>query len=43
MNTKVKFFWDEYQCGLEKKVNEFLQGKNILNISYSTNSCGHSI
>ena len=40
--TKVKFFNDEYQSKLEDKVNEFIKGKNIINISYSTSKCGYS-
>lgn len=43
MSTKVKFFFAEGQGKLENKVNEFIQGKNIINISYSTNTCGYSI
>ena len=43
MSTKVKFFFEESQRELENKVNEFIQGKNIINISYSTNTVGYNV
>ena len=41
--NKVKFFYDEHQYGLEKKVNEFIRGRNVINISYSTHMIGYSL
>lgn len=41
--TKVKFFSNESQYFLEKEVNDFMKGKLIVSVSYSTNTVGYSI
>lgn len=40
---QVKFFRNEYQDELEKAVNSFINNKNVVSISYSTNSVGYSV
>lgn len=40
---QVKFFRSEYQHELEKEVNGFIKNKNVVSISYSTNSVGYSV
>jgi hypothetical protein len=41
--TKVKFFRAEGQYDLTTEVNNFICNKNVINISYSTNTVGYSI
>lgn len=40
---QVKFFWKEHQHELEKAVNEFIKNKNVISVSYSTNTRGYSV
>ena len=40
---QVKFFTNEYQYRLEREVNDFIKNKNIISISYSTNTVGCSV
>ena len=39
---KTKFFRRDSSYELEKEVNVFIQGKKVVNISYSVASCGYS-
>lgn len=41
--TKVKFFEENLQRHLERKVNEFIQDKTVVSISYSTNTLGYNV
>ena len=41
--TKVKFFREEGQYDLAREVNEFIRNKNVINISYTTNTVGYSV
>lgn len=41
--SKVEFFRADGQLALEGKVNEFIKNKEVLSISYSTNSVGYSV
>lgn len=41
--NKVKFFRNESQYKLEGEVNDFIKGKNVVSVSYSTNTVGYSI
>lgn len=41
--NKVKFFYKDSQILLENEVNNFIRNKNIVSISYSTNTVGYSI
>lgn len=41
--AKVRFFRNESQYDLEKAVNDFIRDKNVVNVSYSTNTVGYSI
>ena len=38
---KAKFFREDNTFDLEKTVNNFIKGKNIINISYSVAKCGY--
>ena len=39
--AKVKFFKTNSAWGLEREVNEFIQNKNVINISYTVAECGY--
>lgn len=41
--NKVKCFCEDNQFSLESEVNNFIRNKNIVSISYSTNTIGYSI
>ena len=38
---KTRFFKTEYMCDLEEEVNQFIQDKNVINISYTIANCGY--
>lgn len=40
---QVKFFRKDHQYELEKAVNEFIKNKNVISVSYSTNTVGYSV
>ena len=40
---QVKFFRNEYQYQLESEVNDFIKNKNVISVSYSTNTVGYSV
>lgn len=40
---QVKFFSNEYQYKLEREVNDFIKNKNVISVSYSTNTVGYSV
>ena len=39
--TKTKFLKAEYIDELEGEVNMFIQGKDVINISYTVAECGY--
>lgn len=41
--TKIKLFSSECPAELQQEVNNFLKGKFLVNVSYSTNIVGYSI
>lgn len=40
--AKVKIFEDSNSYYLEKDINNFIQDKKVLDISYNTHMCGYS-
>ena len=41
--NKVKFLSSEHRYNLEREINEFIGNKNVISISYTTNSVGYSV
>lgn len=41
--NKVKFFSSEHKYNLEREINAFICNKNVISISYSTNSVGYNV
>ena len=41
--SKVKIFEDNSSYRLEKEINNFIQDKKVLDISYNAHMCGYSI
>lgn len=41
VKTKTKFFTTYNMWELEDDVNEFIQDKNVINISYTVAECGY--
>ena len=39
--AKVKFFKTDNAMELENRVNEFIQNKDVINISYTVAECGY--
>ena len=40
---RVETFYEEYRSDLERKINEFIKNKNVVNVSYSTQMVGYSV
>ena len=40
---KVRFFENKHIIDLEMEVNSFIKDKNVVSVSYSTNSVGYSV
>ena len=39
--TKAKFFRADSERELEKNINQFIQNKDIINVSYTAAECGY--
>ena len=40
---KVRLFKNRHSIDLEREVNSFIKDKNVVSVSYSTNSVGYSV